>query len=158
MWADKESILSLNGKTCTCIKPRVQPFCDSNLLSDWVSYLRTDYRDSLTNESHLTCLMQIVWGFGRLEISLSPPVRILWNPLRAVVSLRWKWSPGISRLWDCIWRGAFLKFFVICTVLVNIRIKNSLNNPNTLANLRGFNTYGKGMNTSQRSELGKNLG
>ncbi|MEH1822212.1 MAG: hypothetical protein V7L31_24570 [Nostoc sp.] len=25
MWADKESILSLNGKTCTCIKPRVQP-------------------------------------------------------------------------------------------------------------------------------------
>ncbi|BCL36717.1 (2Fe-2S) ferredoxin domain-containing protein [Nostoc sp. MS1] len=29
---------------------------------------------------------------------------------------------------------------------------------NTLANLRGFNTCGKGMNKSQRSELGKNLG
>ncbi|WDD36728.1 strawberry notch family protein (plasmid) [Nostoc sp. UHCC 0926] len=30
------------------------------------------------------------WGFGRLEISRLPPVRILWNPLRAVVSPRWK--------------------------------------------------------------------
>ncbi|WP_335136227.1 hypothetical protein [Nostoc sp.] len=29
---------------------------------------------------------------------------------------------------------------------------------NTLANLRGFNACGNGMNTSQRSELGKNLG
>ncbi|MBC1279211.1 hypothetical protein GNF10_25425 [Nostoc sp. UCD121] len=25
---------------------------DSNLLSGWISYLRTDYRDSLINESH----------------------------------------------------------------------------------------------------------
>ncbi|MCC5660808.1 hypothetical protein LC608_28305, partial [Nostoc sp. XA010] len=27
-------------------------FNDSNLLSGWLSYLRTDYRDSLINESH----------------------------------------------------------------------------------------------------------
>lgn len=52
VWAGKESILSLNGRTCTYIKPRVQPFNDSNLLSGWISYLRTDYRDSLINESH----------------------------------------------------------------------------------------------------------
>ncbi|MBG1264650.1 hypothetical protein F8S20_39170 [Nostoc sp. BAE] len=26
---------------------------DSNLLSGWISYLRTGYRDSLTNESHI---------------------------------------------------------------------------------------------------------
>ncbi|WP_292813234.1 hypothetical protein, partial [Nostoc sp. JL23] len=25
VWADKESILSLNDRTCTCINPRVQP-------------------------------------------------------------------------------------------------------------------------------------
>ncbi|WP_309245585.1 hypothetical protein [Desmonostoc muscorum] len=28
-------------------------FSDSNLLSGWLSYVRTDYRDSLSNESHL---------------------------------------------------------------------------------------------------------
>jgi phospholipid N-methyltransferase len=38
----------------------------------------------------LTYLMQIVSVFGKLEISRLPPVRILWNPLRAVVSPRWK--------------------------------------------------------------------
>jgi len=27
-------------------------FSDSNLLSGWLSYVRTDYRDSLSNESH----------------------------------------------------------------------------------------------------------
>ncbi|PHM06336.1 hypothetical protein CK516_34260 [Nostoc sp. 'Peltigera malacea cyanobiont' DB3992] len=27
-------------------------FSDSNLLSGWISYLRTGYRDSLVNESH----------------------------------------------------------------------------------------------------------
>ncbi|MEH2342086.1 MAG: hypothetical protein V7K22_10540, partial [Nostoc sp.] len=27
-------------------------FSDSNLLSGWLSYVRADYRDSLSNESH----------------------------------------------------------------------------------------------------------
>ncbi len=53
MWADEESILSLNGRAFTYICPRVQPFGDSNLLSGWISYLRIGCRDSLINESHL---------------------------------------------------------------------------------------------------------
>lgn len=60
MGADKESILSLNGRAYTFICSRVQPFTVSNLLTGWISYLRTGYRDSLINESHLFSLSALL--------------------------------------------------------------------------------------------------
>jgi hypothetical protein len=44
--------MNLAGRAFTCINLRVQPLYGSNLLPGWLSYLRTGYRDSLSNESH----------------------------------------------------------------------------------------------------------
>ena len=53
-WADRESYLSLVDGTFTHIRPRVQPFSMIGL--GWLAYVRTDYRDSTNNESHISSL------------------------------------------------------------------------------------------------------
>ncbi|HEY9636429.1 MAG TPA: hypothetical protein V6D14_23700 [Coleofasciculaceae cyanobacterium] len=63
VWADRESHLSLVGRACTCIRPRVQPF-------GWRDYLRVVYRDSSRNESHESLHCANITTLTSLEYSL----------------------------------------------------------------------------------------
>jgi hypothetical protein len=51
LWAGKESSMNLAGRAFTYIGLLVQGYFRC---SPWVAYVRTDYRDSATNESHLS--------------------------------------------------------------------------------------------------------
>ncbi|MEH2089579.1 MAG: hypothetical protein V7K61_23180, partial [Nostoc sp.] len=45
-------------------------FSDSNLLSGWLSYVRTGYRDSLGNESHVSVGSRLATGSKQYLISV----------------------------------------------------------------------------------------
>ncbi len=62
MWADRESHLSLVGRTCTCIRPRVQP-------CGWERYVRafTVIHAPTNRTKSLTALIQLLLGITPLS-------------------------------------------------------------------------------------------
>ncbi|MEH2418841.1 MAG: hypothetical protein V7K12_27145, partial [Nostoc sp.] len=68
-----------------------QPFDDSNLLSGWLSYVRADYRDSLSNESHLYSVHHITAYQQASKVFIQNYLLFPLNPL-FLPFLLWKHS------------------------------------------------------------------